>query len=110
MQVQRWVETKMLIDLLVVYCYLCAIMGTKSPDFYISYRLSAMSNEPESRRRGNTLRQYFALMPVFTYFFRVFGKHETKNFNLRMMHGINKISILLFLFALIVWTCKRLFF
>ncbi|MFM7497616.1 MAG: DUF6728 family protein [Bacteroidota bacterium] len=39
------------------------------------------------------------------YFVEVFkpgGAHQTKNFNLRMMHGINKISILMFLGGLLV--------
>jgi hypothetical protein len=47
---------------------------------------------------------------VGNYFVRVFQKPDSNsksNFNLRMMHGINKISILVFLFALIFWTIKR---
>jgi hypothetical protein len=44
--------------------------------------------------------------PVFDYFIRVFkkdteGKYPTSS-NLRMMHGINKISIIMGLIALIV--------
>ncbi|MCP9769793.1 hypothetical protein EGI22_17955 [Lacihabitans sp. LS3-19] len=44
--------------------------------------------------------------PVFDYFVRVFkkdteGKYPTSS-NLRMMHGINKISIIMGLIALIV--------
>jgi hypothetical protein len=43
------------------------------------------------------------LGPVFSYFGRVFskdseGKYPT-NTNLKMMHGINKISIIMFLMA-----------
>jgi hypothetical protein len=74
-----------------------------------------MNPKPENpeeevyRRRGNSVREYFALMPVFSYLFRVFGKQNSKNFNIKMMHGINRISILMFLFALLVWTVKRLF-
>lgn len=34
------------------------------------------------------------------------GPHATKNINLRLMHGINRISILMFLMALIVLIIK----
>ncbi len=48
---------------------------------------------------------YFRIGPVFNYFLRVFRKpdpnHPT-NLNLRMMHGINRISIVMFLFCVIV--------
>ena len=37
----------------------------------------------------------------------LFKKDNEAGINLRMMHGINKISILVFLFALIFWIIKR---
>ena len=58
----------------------------------------------------NKIKEFFKLGEVGNYFVRVFQKpdpNKPTNFNLRMMHGINKISILVFLFALIVWTIKR---
>lgn len=48
---------------------------------------------------------------VGNYFLRVFQKPDPNNkpnFNLRMMHGINKISILVFLAAVIVMIVRRL--
>ncbi len=48
---------------------------------------------------------------VGNYFLRVFQKpdpHKKTNFNLRMMHGINKISILVFLAAIIIMIVRRL--
>jgi len=45
------------------------------------------------------MKQFLA---YFIEVFRPNGPHKTKNFNLRMMHGINRISILMFLFCLIV--------
>ena len=59
----------------------------------------------------NQVKEFFKLGEVGNYFIRVFQKPDPNaktNFNLRMMHGINKISIAVFLFALIVWTVKRL--
>ncbi|AMQ57799.1 DUF6728 family protein [Algoriphagus sanaruensis] len=59
----------------------------------------------------NQVKEFFKLGAVGDYFLNIFKKpdpNKPTNFNLRMMHGINKISILVFLFALIVWTIKRL--
>jgi hypothetical protein len=52
------------------------------------------------------LVEILKLGPVFQYFGRVFtkdkeGKYPT-NTNLKIMHGINKISIVMFLIAVIV--------
>lgn len=58
----------------------------------------------------NKVKDFFKLGEVGNYFIRVFQKQDpnTKsNLNLRMMHGINKISIIVFLLALIVWIVKR---
>ncbi len=56
---------------------------------------------------------YFNFQPVLNYFLRVFKKHqgadEKPGINLRMMHGINRISILMFLFCLIVILIRNLF-
>ena len=62
----------------------------------------------QEKREKNTMKDYFSLGEVAGYFFR---KKSAKkpNINIRMMHGINKISILIFLLALIVWTVRRLF-
>jgi len=59
---------------------------------------------------NNKVRDFFQLGAVGNYFFRVFRKpdpNQKSNFNLRMMHGINKISILMFLGAVIFWIIKR---
>ncbi|MGM0945984.1 MAG: DUF6728 family protein [Bacteroidota bacterium] len=60
---------------------------------------------------NNKVKEFFKLGEVGNYFIRVFKKsdpNQKSNLNLRMMHGINKISIIVFLFAIIVWTLKRL--
>jgi hypothetical protein len=68
------------------------------------------NREPQKGR--NNLKEYFSVNEVFQYFFRVFRKDENSksNFNLRMMHGINRISIIMFMVAFFVWIAKRLFF
>ncbi|MBO0950696.1 DUF6728 family protein [Fibrella forsythiae] len=51
------------------------------------------------------LADYFKLGPVFSYFLRVFRKPDPTrptNVNLRMMHGINRISIVMFLICILV--------
>jgi hypothetical protein len=52
------------------------------------------------------LQEMLKVGPVFSYFGRVFRKDKDGKYpastNLKMMHGINKISIILFLIAVIV--------
>jgi hypothetical protein len=48
---------------------------------------------------------------VFSYFIQIFrpnGPHKATNFNLKVMHGINKISIVMFLFCLLVMLYRAL--
>jgi hypothetical protein len=53
-------------------------------------------------------RDYLAVGEVFSYFFRKKDPNQKSNFNLRMMHGINKFSILVFLAAFVFWLFKRM--
>lgn len=39
----------------------------------------------------------------------MFEKSEEKNFNLKMMHGINRVSIFLFLICIIIMLIKFVF-
>ncbi|MDN4165183.1 hypothetical protein QWY31_06705 [Cytophagales bacterium LB-30] len=61
------------------------------------------------QNKKSKLREFFELNEVFGYFFRPKDPNRPSSFNLRMMHGINKISILIFLMALLVWLSRRLF-
>ncbi len=49
---------------------------------------------------------YLKLAPVFSYFIRVFKKDTEGKYpvsaNLKMMHGINRISIIMFLICVVV--------
>ena len=69
----------------------------------------SLSSMTDTRKEENKeSHNYFDFSEVFKYYFRKKDPNDKPNLNLRMMHGINKISILLFLMALIVWTVRRL--
>jgi hypothetical protein len=59
------------------------------------------------RQNEESWRDYFALGEVWGYFFRKKDPNRPNNFNIRMMHGINKISILMFLAGVIFMILKR---
>lgn len=50
----------------------------------------------------------FDLTEVATYFFRKKDPNRKSNFNLRTMHTINKISILMFLAGVIYFIIKHI--
>ncbi len=63
--------------------------------------------------KENRVKHFFRFGEVFSYFIRVFRKPDPShpsNFNLRVMHGINRISIVMFLICLIIIISRRLFF
>ncbi len=64
----------------------------------------------EAQKGRNSFQEYFAVNELFQYFARVFKKDPNSKFNinLRMMHGINRISIVMFLIALTVWIIRRI--
>lgn len=71
-----------------------------------------MNKESEMREDNshkNTMKDYFALGEVFGYFFRKKDPARPSSFNLKMMHGINKISMLIFLIAIIILIARHLF-
>ena len=60
--------------------------------------------------KGNkNIRDYFQFGEVAGYFFRKKDPNQKPNFNLRMMHSINKLSILMFLIGIIYLIGKYLF-
>lgn len=68
-------------------------------------------NEPtrsQERKDENSLKDYFSFGEVFGYFFRKKDPNRKTNFNLRMMHGINKISIIMFLLGIIFVILKNI--
>lgn len=63
-----------------------------------------MSTETNSEPKPG--RSSFSIMEVLGYFFRKPDSSRPKNFNLRAMHTINKISMLMFLVGLIYFIFK----
>jgi len=64
----------------------------------------------EDQPSKNTLKDYFQLGEVTGYFFRRKDPNRPTNFNIKVMHGINRISLLIFLAAILVYLLKRLLF
>ena len=64
-------------------------------------------------KNKNTLNDWFKVGDVGKYFLRLFGKKDQNapdGINLRLMHGINRISVIVFLLAIIFFISKKLFF
>ena len=62
------------------------------------------------KENENSVKEYFSFGEVFGYFFRKKDPDAKPNFNLRMMHGINKISIIVFLLGITFFILKRFVF
>ena len=63
----------------------------------------------ENEKKGG-IREFFAIGEVFGYFFRKKDPNRKPDLNLRMMHGINKIAIIVFLLSILFFISKKLFF
>jgi len=64
--------------------------------------------QPADTKEKLTIKEMFQLGPVFGYFFRKKDPNRPSNFNLKMMHGINKISMIIFLIGVIFIIIKKL--
>ncbi len=56
----------------------------------------------------HSIKDYFKLGDVAGYFFRKKDQGRPSNFNIKVMHGINKISIIIFLAAVIYLVLRKL--
>lgn len=57
---------------------------------------------PESKDEKKDIGYYFNLKEVLNYYFRKKDPNRPTNTNIKMMHGINKISMIIFLICLVV--------
>lgn len=62
----------------------------------------------DQKKKGNRIREFFTLGEVGGYFFRRKDPNRPSNINIKMMHGVNKISIIIFLMGVIFLILKRL--
>jgi hypothetical protein len=67
-----------------------------------------MAEEKNKEEEKMKLKEYFGFGEVFGYFFRKKDPNRPGGFNLRMMHGVNKISIIMFLIAVIVMIIRAI--
>jgi hypothetical protein len=74
----------------------------------MSYREESEKEAKSSKK--NSVKDYFEFGEVFGYFFRKKDPSRPSNFNIRMMHGINKISIIIFLLGILFIILKRFIF
>ncbi|MBS1490672.1 MAG: hypothetical protein JSS93_09100 [Bacteroidetes bacterium] len=65
-----------------------------------------MENESDENKKLS-LKEFFSLGEVGSYFFRRKDPARPSNINLKMMHGVNKISIIIFLAAVIYFLLKH---
>ncbi len=65
-------------------------------------------NTEENERVKLTAKEAFNFGPLLGYFFRKKDPNRPTSFNLKMMHGVNKISIVMFLIALTVMIARAI--
>ena len=65
------------------------------------------TNEKQSEGNKFSFREFFSMGEVGGYFFRKKDPSRPSNINIRMMHGVNKISIVIFLLGVIYIVIKR---
>lgn len=66
-------------------------------------------SEDNRVKKNPGLKDYLGLGEVFGYFFRKADPNRKSNFNLKVMHGINKISIIIFLIGIVFLISKYVF-
>ena len=66
-------------------------------------------NEENKNPEMPETKEYFQFGEVLGYFFRKKDPNRKTNFNIKVMHGINKISIIVFLIAVIVLLIRHVF-
>ena len=66
-----------------------------------------MEKETGSRKKLS-IKEFFKLGEVGGYFFRGKDSDRPSNINIKMMHGVNKISIVIFLLGALYIILRRL--
>jgi hypothetical protein len=63
--------------------------------------------EQQREKKKMRVKEFFKMGEVGEYFFRKKDPSRPNNINIRMMHGVNKLSIAIFLLAVIYMVVKR---
>ena len=58
-------------------------------------------SDSRNKKKGRDWKEFFSLGEVGGYFFRKKDPSRPSNINIHMMHGINKISIIVFLLGVL---------
>jgi len=66
-------------------------------------------SEPKPKEEKYSSKEYFKMGEVWGYFFRKKDPNRPTNFNIKVMHGINRIAIIIFLLGVIFILIKRFF-
>jgi hypothetical protein len=61
----------------------------------------------KDQKKKSGVREFFTMGEVGGYFFRKKDPSRPSNINIKMMHGINKISIIIFLLGILFIILKR---
>lgn len=67
-----------------------------------------MEKETTGPRKKISIKEFFKLGEVGGYFFRGKDPNRPSNINIKMMHGVNKISIVIFLLGVLYIILRRL--
>jgi len=60
------------------------------------------------KKKQNKISYYFDFSEVLNYFFRKKDPNKKTNFSLNAMHTVNKLSILIFIIAVLLIVFRRL--
>jgi hypothetical protein len=64
--------------------------------------------EEDKQKKKAGWRNFISLGEVGGYFFRKKDPNRPSNVNIKLMHGINKISLIVFLLGVLFFILKRL--
>jgi hypothetical protein len=65
-----------------------------------------MENQGQEKKKLS-IREFFSMGEVGAYFFRKKDPNRPSNINIKIMHGINRLAIGIFLLSLIYFILKR---
>jgi hypothetical protein len=81
--------------------------GGSMKDTKVNKNVAHDGSTSNERVKRNGWKEFFTLGEVGGYFFRKKDPSRPSNINIKMMHGINRISIIVFLLGIIFLILKR---